>query len=433
MLSFSYICTAILGDKVREENYNITRLANGTRVVTEQIPFIDSFSLGFWIDTGSKNENKTTNGLSHFVEHMLFKGTKRRTSKQISEDVESLGGYLNAFTSKEHTCYYGRGMKRHLPEIYDVLSDMLQNSTFSQKEIKKEAGVIVDELNDIEDSPEEIIFEKFESNLLKGNSLHYPIIGTEKNIRSFGHKDFVNYTKRFYTPDNLCVVVSGNVEHQQVVDLVSKSLSRRVGKNHKRKKKIILSRTDDLNVSKEIQQAHVIIGRTTFGYKDKRRLKVNLLSHILGEGSSSRLFQSLREKNGITYQVNTFLNSFYDVSTFGVYLSTGEQSVKKAIKLVYNEFDKAANKKITKKEFERAKEYLKGQMIIHLENTTNRMIRMAQSILYFDRVKKIEESINDIVKIELDEIQQLASKLLIPNKFTKVVISSNNSLKQPFN
>ena len=214
---------------------------------------------------------------------------------------------------------------------------------------------------------------------------------------------------------------------------MSKSLSRRVGKNHKRKKKIILSRAVDLNVSKEIQQAHVIIGRTTFGYKDKRRLKVNLLSHILGEGSSSRLFQSLREKNGITYQVNTFLNSFYDVSTFGVYLSTGEQSVKKAIKLVYNEFDKAANKKITKKEFERAKEYLKGQMIIHLENTTNRMIRMAQSVLYFDRVKKIEESINDIVKIELDEIQQLASKLLIPNKFTKVVISSNNSLKQPFN
>jgi len=406
------------------ENYKTTTLENGIRIVTEQLPHVNSFSLGFWFNTGSRNENSKNNGISHFTEHMLFKGTTRRSSKKLSDEVESLGGYLNAFTSKEHTCYYGRGLGQHLPKVFDVLSDMVQNSVFKESEIKKESGVIVDELYDIEDSPEELIFDKFESNLYDGNSLHYPIIGTEKNIRSFDHDDLVNYTDKFYTSDNMIISASGEVNHDDIVRLVKKrefilKRSRKIKSG-----KVVSKKVKDIILQKEIQQAHVIIGRSAVGYNNDDRIKVNLLSHILGEGSSSRLFHSLREKNGITYQINSFLNSFTDVSTFGVYFSTGEKSLKKATDLVYKEFDKIVQNGINKKEFNRGKEYLKGQLLMQLESMSNRMIRMAQSLLYLNKVKLIQKSIDDINAISLDEILDVSIKLLDYDKFSKVIISS---------
>ena len=410
-----------------KENYKSTTLENGIRIVTEQLSHVNSFSLGFWFNTGSRNENSQNNGISHFTEHMLFKGTKRRSSKKLSDEVESLGGYLNAFTSKEHTCYYGRGLRQHLPKVFVVLSDMIQNSVFKESEIRKESGVIVDELYDIEDSPEEIIFDKFESNLYYRNSLHYPIIGTEKNIRSFNHDDFVNYTQKFYTSDNMIISASGEVDHNMIVHLVEKSAFKLGRSKRSKGKNLNLKTSKDLFFQKEIQQAHVLIGKSTVGYNHKDRLKVNLLSHILGEGSSSRLFYTLREKNGITYQINSFLNSFADASTFGVYFSTGEKTLQKATDLVYKEFDKIIQNGINKREFIRAKEYIKGELLMQLESTSNRMIRMAQSMLYFDKVKLIQESINEINIIELDEIVKLSKNILNPEHFSKVVISSKEN------
>ncbi len=407
------------------ENYKLTTLDNGIRIVTEFLPHVNSFSLGFWFNTGSRNENSRNNGISHFTEHMLFKGTKQRSSKKLSDEVESLGGYLNAFTSKEHTCYYGRGLGQHLPKVFDVLSDMIQNSVFKESEIKKEAGVIVDELYDIEDSPEELIFDKFESNLYNGNSLHYPIIGTEKNIRSFGHDDFVNYTEKYYSSSNMIISASGEVDHDEIVRLIESRAYKSKKLKRPKKKNLPIKIADDLFLQKEIQQAHVIIGRSAVGYDNDDRIKVNLLSHILGEGSSSRLFHTLREKNGITYQINSFLNSFTDVSSFGVYFSTGDKSLQKATDLVYKEFDKIIQKGINKREFNRAKEYLKGQLLMQLESTSNRMIRMAQSLLYLNKVKLIQQSIDNINAITLDEILEISKDLLDSEKFSKVIISSN--------
>lgn len=406
------------------ENYKLTTLDNGIRIVTEFLPHVNSFSLGFWFNTGSRNENSKNNGISHFTEHMLFKGTKRRTSKKLSDEVESLGGYLNAFTSKEHTCYYGRGLGKHLPKVFDVLSDMIQNSIFKESEIKKESGVIVDELYDIEDSPEELIFDKFESNLFNGNSLHYPIIGAEKNIRSFSHDDFVNYIEKHYASNNMTISASGEVNHDEIVGLIEKKMLNSKRSKKDKSKKIIIKKANDQILQKEIQQAHVIIGRSAVGYNNDDRLKVNLLSHILGEGSSSRLFHTLREKNGITYQINSFLNSFIDVSSFGVYFSTGEKSLQRATDLVYKEFDKIIQKGINKREFNRAKEYLKGQLLMQLESTSNRMIRMAQSLLYLNKVKLIQQSIDNINAITLDEILEISKELLNSEKFSKVIISS---------
>jgi len=405
-----------------KEEYKFTKLPNGIRIVTENLPHVSSFSLGFWFNTGSRNENKKNNGISHFTEHMLFKGTSKRNSKRISDDVEKLGGYLNAFTSKEHTCYYGRGVGVHLPKVFDVIADMVQNSIFRPKDIEKESGVILDEYYDIEDSPEELIFEKFETNIFKSHPLHYQIIGTEKNIESFEQKNFFDYLKKHYTTNNFLVAACGNVNHAEIVELVDRKIISL--QNGKTKVKKLLTKTNisSLIIEKEIQQTHVIIGRETFGYIDEDRLKVNILSNIIGEGSSSRLFNVLREKNGLTYQINSFLNSFADYSTFGVYFSTNEKQADKATDLVIKEFDKILKNGITKVELARAKEYMKGHLIMHLEGTTNRMNRIAQTNLYFNRTKKIQESINAIDSITLDDVIDISKGLLDKDSLSKVVI-----------
>jgi len=407
-----------------KEEYKFTKLPNGIRIVTENLPHVSSFSLGFWFNTGSRNENTKNNGISHFTEHMLFKGTSNRSSKKISDDVEKLGGYLNAFTSKEHTCYYGRGVGVHLPKVFDVLSDMVQNSLFRQKDIDKESGVILDEFFDIEDSPEELIFEKFETNIFKSHPLHYQIIGTEKNIKSFTHNDFVDYLSKHYTNNNFLVAASGNVNHDEIVDLVNKKIVNLQSDVAKSKKTLAKTNKSNLIIEKEIQQTHVIIGRETFGYVDKDRLKVNLLANIIGEGSSSRLFNVLREKNGLTYQINSFLNSFADYSAFGVYFSTNEKQADKATDLVLKEFDKILKNGVSKIEFARAKEYMKGHLIMHLEGTTNRMTRIAQTNLYLNRTKTIQESINAINEITLDDVIEVSKELLNIDCLSKVVIKA---------
>jgi len=319
------------------KSYNKTILPNGITILTEDISFIESFSLGFFINVGSIDETKSTSGISHFIEHMMFKGTETRSARKIAEEVESLGGYLNAFTSKEHTCYYGRGLTNHLEKTFKVLSDMIQNSVFDEKEIEKEANVIVDEFYDIEDSPEEIIFDHFEANIFKGNSIAYPIIGTEKNIQSFKRDTFLEYINKFYINSNIVIVNSGNVAHEIIVSFAEKYFNPTFQQKGKKRKKITLKDAEDLRIKKDIQQSHLIIGRPTYGIKDIRRTKVSLLSHILGEGSSSRLFQTVREKNGIAYQINSFYNLFTDISAFGVYLSTNEKSIDKAVSLINKE------------------------------------------------------------------------------------------------
>jgi predicted Zn-dependent peptidase len=407
-----------------KEEYKITTLSNGIRIVTENLPHVSSFSLGFWFNTGSRSENRKNNGISHFTEHMLFKGTLKRNSKKISDDVEKLGGYLNAFTSKEHTCYYGRGVGEHLPKVFDVIADMVQNSVFRDDDIKKESGVILDEFYDIEDSPEELVFERFETNIFKSHPLHYPIIGTEKNIKSFRQNDFLDYLQKHYTTNNLLIAATGNVSHEKIVELAEKKMvGLQKGKPRKKKSVAKFSKSNFL-IKKDIQQTHVVIGKKSFGANSKDRLKVNLLSNIIGEGSSSRLFHLLREKNGLTYQINTFLNTFADYSAFGVYFSTNEKQAEKAEKLVFNEFNKILKSGINKTEFARAKEYMKGHLIMHLESTTNRMIRMAQTNLYFNKTKTIQKSIDEINLITFDDIMNISQELLNIDEFSKVVISS---------
>lgn len=357
---------------------------------------------------------------------MLFKGTKRRSSRKIAEDIESYGGYLNAFTSKENTCYYGRGLISNLPRTFDVISDMIQNPSFKSSEIKKEAGVVVDELNDIDDNPEELIFDKFEEVLFSGNSLSMPIIGSEKNIRGFSQKDLFNFIDEKYSFNNMLIAASGNVEHEKIIKLTEKFFLKDMGQRSTKRKLLSIFPAPDHRIDKPVQQVHMIIGRATYGYKDKKRITANILSHILGEGSSSRMFQTIREKHGIAYQLNSFLNSFYDVSSFGIYLSTNEKQSDKAHSLVLNEFKKIRGKLVSDKELKKAKEYIKGNIILSLESTTSRMFRMANSELYYNRLVTIDELTKMIDSVTPQEIIEIANEILEENYLTKIIISPSD-------
>jgi len=410
--------------------YNKTVLPNGIKVISETIPYVKSFSLGFWFNVGSRDEIPANNGITHFIEHMLFKGTKKRSAKKIAVDIESFGGYLNAFTSKENTCYYGRGLADHIEKTFDVLSDMIQYPAFKPAEIKKESSVVIDEMYDIEDNPEELIFDKFEELIFKGNSLSMPIIGIEDNLRKFSQQDLYGFVKEKYGFDRLVIAASGAVNHEALLKFADKYIKNGLGisdiKRHNCKPRNSVARIEVID--KEIQQVHVIIGRDTYGYKDNKRTIVNVLSQVLGEGSSSRLFQSVREKNGIAYQINSFLNSFLDISTFGVYFSTNEKMMDKAITIVLKEFKKLQDTKISERELSKAKESIKGSLLLSLEGTSNRMMRMAQSELYFNRIKSIDEAIKDIDAVTRENILEAANELLDEKSFIKLIIKSKNTL-----
>ena len=410
--------------------YKKTILPNGIKVLTETIPYVKSFSLGFWFNVGTRDENFSNNGISHFIEHMLFKGTKKRTAGKIANEIESTGGYLNAFTSKEHTCYYGRGLADHIGKTFDVLADMIQNPTFKPTEIKKESSVVVDELNDIEDNPEELIFDKFEEIIYSGNSLSLPIIGTEKNIRNFTQNDLFHYIEEKYGFNKMVIAASGAVEHEKILKLIDRYFWKGLGTSGIKRRYYNHSniRAKVELIDKEIQQVHAIIGKTTAGYKSGLRNKTAVLTQMLGEGSSSRLFQSIRERNGIAYQVNSFLNSFYDVSSFGVYLSTNEKMMDKALSIVDREFRKMRVNKVSERELKKAKEAMKGHFLLGLENTSNRMFRMAQSELYYNRIKSTDEIIKEIDAVTGKDILDLANELLDEKSFVKIIIKSKDTL-----
>jgi len=414
---------------LKTDNINITELLGGVRVISENLPFVNSFSLGFWFSNGARDEDYENNGISHFIEHMVFKGTKKRTAKMISDEIESTGGYLNAFTSKEQTCFYGRGLSENLAKTFDVISDMIQNPVFREKDIKKEIGVVIDELNDIDDSPDELIFDKFEEIIFKKNPLSLPVIGTEKTIYSFNSHNVQNYFESNYS-SNLLIVCSGNVRHKDLVNLAKKYLKKNFPANEVRRNIPDFESGTLHKFEKDFQQVHCIIGRSSYGYNNERRLLLNLLSTLLGDGSSSRLFQAVREKRGITYQIHSFLNSYFDVSSFGVYFSTNENQVKKVVDIVYNEMKKLKQKKISAKELNRVKEYLKGSMLLSLESTTNRMIRIANSMMYYNRFIPVEEILKKINAITINDIQELSNEVFDEKFLTQVYLTTKSNRKK---
>lgn len=414
-----------------ESTYQKTILPNGVRIVTEEIPHVRSLSLGFWIETGSRDEFPENNGISHFIEHMVFKGTKKRNVKEIAQSIESVGGYLNAFTSKEHTCYYARVLDEHLELATDVLSDMVFQPTFPEKELEKERNVILEELKQAEDDPDDIIQDYFEKAIFKTNPLGMPVIGTAKSIASFARKDLVQYRTEQYTSANLVVAAAGNLKHDDVVEL-SKRYIQKSANGIKRRAEYNQSVFEEptsvlYEYYKPIQQAHICLGTIGFHVQDERRFPMQVLNTLLGDGMSSRLFQNIREKYGFAYAVYSFNNMMQDTGAAGVYIGTDNSHVQRCIDLVWKELKSLRNHGITKQELIRTKAQLKGSMMLGMENIPNRMIRLGSSELYFGELIALDTIINKIDAVSREEVQETAEELFKEDRFATVIFYPNGN------
>lgn len=400
--------------------YEKTTLQNGIRVLTQETNSIKSFTLGIWVNIGSRDESKELNGLSHFIEHCVFKGTKNRNAKEIASSIEALGAYLNAFTSKEHTCFYVRGLSDNFYKSFEILADLVTNPIFPQEEIEKEKQVILEEYYSIKDDPDDVIFDLIESELFKDHGLANPTIGDEENIRSFDSEITQNFIRNNYTADQILISVAGPIPHKIVVEEAEKLLG-----NINTKKSNLKRGFPDLTnkqVIKEeyrdINQVHICIAKKTFGVKDDRRSVLAILNTLIGGMTSSRLFQTIREEQALAYNTTSFVNQYFDASVFGVYLSTSMNNREKSIELIRKEFKDLIENGIKDDELEIARNYLKGGISMSMESTSSKSTHLAMNEFYFGQVKSIDEIFNSIDKVKKEDVQNLAEELLKWDEFT---------------
>jgi predicted Zn-dependent peptidase len=405
------------------QSYQKTVLPNGVRIVTEEIPHVRSISVGVWINVGSRDEDEQTNGISHFLEHMVFKGTKNYGMQKIARSLESVGGYLNAFTTKEHTCFYARILDEHLPNAMDVLSDLVQYPLFHKQELEKEKTVVLEEIKNIEDDPDDLIHDYFDRSLYQKHPLSLPIIGTEKNVSGFTKADLEKYFSSHYVPSRIVIAAAGHLKHEVLVKLVEKyfrGTTKVNGERPARKSPRVPSATTKV-FDKPITQAHICVGTLGYGVKHKERYPLLILNTILGEGMSSRLFQNIREKYGFAYSVYSFANLMSDTGNFGVYLGTDKDHIDNSVGLVRKELDKLVKKPVSTIEFKRAKAQVKGSMMLGLENTSSRMMRLGTGELFYGSFTPIDEILKKINEVSIDEIHTVAKQLLKPERYSTVI------------
>ena len=401
-----------------------TTLPNGLRIVTESIGSVKTISVGIWVKTGSRNEKKELAGVTHFLEHMLFKGTKKRTAFEIAQSMESVGGYLNAFTSSEYTCYYARCVDEQLSRALDVLSDMVLHPSFPEKEIEKEKKVVIEEMKMYRDSPDDYLFEAFTTKMFQNHALGRPILGFEDTVSAFTRQNLYDYMKDRYRPDNLLVAVAGNVNHEEVVELVSKYFEHKSATSTTNKDQPLGAlNPEKLALTKPIEQTHYILGRRGLYFNHTHKYLLLLANTVLGGGMSSRLHQNVREKYGYCYSIQTFNQSYSDSGIWGVYVGTDKEYVGHVHELVVAELDKIRMEIIPEKEFFEAKSQLKGKLLLSQENTSNRMMRLAKSELYFGRFVTLDELEENINNVNAKQVLEFSNTFFDQKYFMEAILS----------
>jgi predicted Zn-dependent peptidase len=405
-------------------SYKKTVLSNGLRVVSEEIPHVRSVSIGIWVDVGSRDERESNNGISHFIEHMVFKGTENRSVREIARSIESVGGYLNAFTGKEHTCYYARVLDEYSELALDVLSDLALHPTFPEKDLEREKGVVIEELKNAEDDPDDIIHDYFDKSLFGSHPLGFPVIGTEPNLRSFKQGDLKAHLRDHYIARKMVLAAAGNIGHEKLVALTEEYLagaSPRPVDGQSARVKPRARKPERCEFAKPIQQAHVCLGRQAFGIRSRQRYPMLVLNTLLGDGMSSRLFQNIREKYGFAYTVYSFATMMSDAGAFGAYVGTDRQHIGASIELIMKELEKLNSKPVSHAELNRTKAQLKGSMMLSLESIPNRMMRLGSSELYFNSVNPIDSILRQIDAVTQDDIQAIAHELFVEDELSTVV------------
>jgi len=405
--------------------YSKTVLPNGIRIVSERVTHVRSIAIGAWIDVGSRDEDESNNGISHFLEHMVFKGTRRYSANQIARSLEAVGGYLNAFTTKEQTCFYARILDDQLPRSIDILSELIQHPRFDPREMEKEKTVILEELKNIEDDPDDLVHEYFDRNLFRKHPLGFSIIGRAENIRRFNKSSLLKYIDHHYTGDRLVVAAAGNFHHDDLVQMVEQRFRMKPGsrRNARRPASNRAGKPRREMFHKPINQAHVCYGTLGYSVKSSFRYPLLVLNTILGEGMSSRLFQNIREKYGFAYSVYSFISLMSDTGNFGVYIGTDPGKVEKSLDLIRREIDKLQTGRISGAEIQRAKAQLKGTTMLGMESMSNRMMRLGSGELYFHEHVSLDNVLGRIDQVTPDDISMVAKRLMNHENFSTVVIS----------
>ncbi len=397
--------------------HNETVLSNGLHILSEKVPHVHSVAVGFWVNVGSRDESPEVQGITHFIEHLMFKGTKTRTAKQIAESLDAVGGQLNAFTTKEYTCYYVRVLDEFLEFAVDLLSDMLLNSRFAPEDMDRERNVILEEIKMYEDTPDEQVHDVFARTLWRDHPLGRPIIGTEDVIANLTRDQIIEFYQEHYIASNIFVAVAGNVEHQRVVEKINGTLGHLETKTSPRTLEPPVPYSDASFRKKDTEQVHICAGVPGLSLSDPNIYVLQLINTVLGGGLSSRLFQQIREDRGLVYAVFSYHSSYHDGGVFCIYLGLSQVNVGKAMNLVFKEIRDIQKHGITDVELQRAKDQLRGNLLLSLEHVSSRMSRLGKSKMYLDKVIPPEELVRRINSIGNEEIKEVASTFLIPEKF----------------
>lgn len=396
-----------------------TTLKNGVRIISEKIPGVRSVAIGIWVGTGSRHEKEGQEGISHFIEHLMFKGTRKRSAVDIAEALDSVGGQLNAFTTKEYTCYYTKTLDEHFSLGLEVLADMFFNSTFTDKAIEKERGVIEEEIKMYEDTPDELIHDLFAQTAWPNHPLGKPILGTIDSLSNIQRADILEYIHETYLPTRLVVAIAGNLEHQDVQEKVAKYF----GEMDFREAKEEISTPEDTeadtsNINKDTGQVQICLGTKGLSMKDDRLFTLHIINNVLGGGLSSRLVQSIREERGLAYSVFSYHSAYCDTGLFTLYAGTSPAKYDEVIGLLVKELKKIAEEGITDKELSRAKEQIKGNLFLGLESVSSRMTRLGRNELCLNRVIPPAEIVERVFAVTLEDVQQLAQDLFKNQHYT---------------
>src|SRR5437763_9387452 len=402
-----------------QELRNVRRqiLPNGLTVLTEEMQQIRSASIGIWIKTGSRNEEADRNGISHFVEHMLFKGTTSRAAQDIARQVDSIGGNMDAFTAKECICFNIKVLDEHLPIAMDILSDLVLNPVFAAKDILRERGVIPEEIKMDEDSPDYLVHEIFTQNFWKDHPLGKPILGTKDTVRKFEQQMLFDYYGGLFYPGNMIVAAAGSLNHERFSELVRQKFSHMKAKQNgfKQSAPQTFSRVITRN-KKSLEQVQICMGVPAVHISDDRRYVAYVLNTLLGGGMSSRLFQNIRENQGLCYAIYSALNSYRDTGCLSICAGTSQEWAPKVVESVVGEFRNLKNEALPAEDVSRAKAQLKGSLMLSLESSTARMSNLARQEMYFDRFFSLDEIIERIESVTAEQLQEMARDLFQPEK-----------------
>lgn len=399
---------------------------DGMRIVLEHIPHVRSCSVGVWVRRGSRHESPEKVGISHFLEHMVFKGTERRNAREIASSIESVGGSIDAFTGREYTCFHARVLDEYIDLGFDVLSDLISSPLLSKEHMEREKQVVYEEIRNMEDAPDDLVHQLYSETVWGDGPLGYPLLGTYETVRSLSCEDIRAYMNDEYVAPNFVISVAGNINYEATLELIRRNfafLEQRGGlSGNGQGRKVDLDGLKPLtrHLERDCQQTHICMGSVSFAHSDPRRYALLLLSNILGGGMSSRLFQRVREDEGLAYVVYTYQQFYKDAGLFGVYVGTEPSQRRKAIKVVSEEFARILLESVSEQELEHAKNQLKGQLLIGLESTTTRMFRLANFELNGQGYQPVDKVIGRIEAVTPDNIYSVAKLILDPDRMYSV-------------